>query len=178
MLAVEVLDRPRARDRFELMVTRATSFNAFFEMLLHDRPQIVHFSGHGNTDAIGFTSDDGKRVDVVPAEALRRALASASDPIVPPRLVVLNACMTEDQAKGMIDHVDFAIGMRPKIKDARAIAFTRRFYDALASGRTLQNAFDQARDYLSKWGPKADDTPKLFSRPGCDPERFCFYDAE
>ncbi|MCX4242511.1 CHAT domain-containing protein [Paraliomyxa miuraensis] len=178
MLAVEVLDRPLSRDSFDLAVEHAATFNQFFEMLMYERPQIVHFSGHGNENLLAFTKEDGSKADLVPAEAMRRALGSAKDPVNPPRLVVLNACLTEKQAEAMTEHVEFAIGMRPKIKDARAIAFTRRFYDALASGRSLQNAFDQARDYLSKWGAKADDTPKLFCRPGCDPNRVRFFEAK
>lgn len=178
LFAAEVLDRPRSRDTFDLSVTHSAAFHDFFEMLLHDRPQIVHFSGHGNEGLIAFTKDDGSRMDKVPAEALARALGSASDPIEPPRLVVLNACMSEKQAQAMTAHVDFAIGMRPKIKDPRAVAFTRRFYDALASGRTLRNAFEQARDYLSKWGAKAEDTPQLFWRAGCDPDQVRFSEPE
>lgn len=177
LIAVEVLDTPIARDRIDVQVKRAATLHDLFDILLHDRPQIVHFSGHGRTDAIGFTSDDGSRVDIVPAEVLRRVLQSARDPIDPPRLVVLNACMTEDQARALTEHVDFAIGMRPAVKDERAITFTRRLYDALASGRSLQNAFDQARDCLSKWGPEGEDTPKLFCRPGCNASEACFFDA-
>lgn len=168
--AATVLDQLQARERFHFSVKHAATYHDLFEVLMHDRPQIVHFSGHGKEDALGFVSSRGDRTDIVPAEALEEAMRSASDPINPPRLVILNACKSEKQAKACTNTVDFAIGMKPNIKDSRAVAFTRRFYDALAAGRTLRNAFDQAKAYVTKWGPVSRDAPQLFCRPGCDPE--------
>jgi len=174
IVACEVLGRPRVLHEFDVSVDHAATLHDLFDALLRDRPQIIHFAGHGSENALGFVTDEGDKTDVVPGGTLVDTLRSASDRIDPPRLVVLNACKSSAQAKALVSCVDFAIGMPYNVKDSRAIAFTRRFYDGLASGRTLQNAFDQAHAYLSKWGERSAENLELHSRPGCDAAAFRF----
>ena len=60
------------------------------------------------------------------------------------RLVVLNACYSEAQARALSHHVDAVIGMTRAIEDSTAIAFAESFYSALADGRNLETAFNLA----------------------------------
>lgn len=177
IVALEALGRPSALHGFDVSVDHAATLDDLFDALIRDRPQIIHFSGHGNEGALGFVKDGVDKTDVVPAQTLVDTLRTAGNQIEPPRLVVLNACKSSAQAEALVSCVDFAIGMPHNVKDSRAIAFTRRFYEAVVAGRTLQNAFDQAHAYLSKWGERSAENLKLYSRPGCNAAEFRFVES-
>ena len=125
---------------------------------------IVHWIGHGGIDrstasaAILFERDDG-RPDVVDGQRLA-TLLSGSDI----RLIFLNACysaatpgadggltnstfqMTTGIAEAILaSGVPGIIGMQAAILDDRARLFSRDFYEALADGRGIDMAVQDAR---------------------------------
>jgi nucleoside phosphorylase len=58
------------------------------------------------------------------------------------RVVVLNACYSQAQAKAIVREIDCAVGMNDAILDDAAIAFAAEFYQALGFGKSVQEAFD------------------------------------
>ena len=71
---------------------------------------------------------EGQLVD---AEALAGLFRLFADTI---KCVVLNACYSAIQAKAIVRHVEFVVGMDKEIGDSAAIEFSTAFYDALGSG--------------------------------------------
>ena len=133
------------------------------------RPDIVHFSGHGLPGgAIQLLADDGTP-QPVPPEALAAFFRA---PKVNVRVVVLNACHSDPQARALVKVVDCAIGMSDEIFDKAAIAFSGEFYQALGSGDSLQGAFDLGLAQLLGGGEaKAKSLARLHKRRGVDPAR-------
>src|SRR5690606_32457967 len=156
-------------------VDDSATYHDLFDVLQHDRPHILHFGGHGNPEAVAFVKDGPGTREVVPIEELVRALRTASDPHDRPRVVVLNACESSAPAKALTEVVDFAIGTSHAIKEERTVAFTRRFYDALASGRTLLEAFEQCRAYFAQAGDFGAGLLRLHCGEGCDPSALRFF---
>lgn len=95
-------------------------------------PNILHFSGHGGGTELYFENDKG---DAVPVQkrALAKLLAQQQDL----KLVILNACYSEDGAQDIADKVGCVIGMEGAILDEDAVTFEREFYAALGHGRTF-----------------------------------------
>jgi len=174
-MTITALDHPRARERVDLVLDLNATYHEIFHVLLNDRPHILHFGGHANPEAIAVVKDGSGTRDEVPIENLVRALRAMGEPHERPRLVILNACRTAAPAKALTEVVDYAIGTSDTIKDNRAIAFNRRFYEALACGRTLYDAFEQARAYLAHAGPRAAGLLELHCREGCDPRTLRFF---
>ncbi len=85
------------------------------------------------------------------------------------RLVIFNACFSEAQAKAVTLYVDAAIGMSINISDDSARAFAAQFYSAIGFGRSIKNAFEQAKTILLLEGIPEEDTPELFTREDIDP---------
>lgn len=130
-------------------------------------PTVVHFSGHGTPTAeIILTSSEGNPHPVA-QEALTFLFGSLQHKV---KVVVLNACFSESQAKAISSAVDLTIGMRTPISDSGAIVFAAAFYRAIAFGRSIQEAFNQARTGLKLQGRREEDIPQLIMRPGVDPE--------
>ncbi|KTR06960.1 hypothetical protein NS365_05545 [Aureimonas ureilytica] len=111
--------------------------------MLNNRPEVVHFSGHGDTGLLVFEDRDGNSYDI-PASTLANLIGLVGGV----KCVVLNACYSDSMAGEMDAHVDAVIGCDDSIDDDAAAMFTRGFYRALAYGVTYQQAFDLARNEL------------------------------
>lgn len=135
--------------------------------LRQTRPQVVHFSGHGEIDGLVLTAPGGRGAKLVDGDAIRRIFEVFSHRV---RLVVLSACYSTAQAEAIADVVGCAIGTSGRIDDADAILFDAAFYSAIACGESVQTAFDQASAELELSGPRGT-RPELLSRKGVNPAR-------
>jgi CHAT domain len=133
------------------------------ELLLRNRPTIVHFSGHGSRAGELLLENTYGAVRPVSAKALANLFGILKHNI---RCVVLNACFSEIQARAIGQHIDFVIGMTSAIADKAAIAFAAAFYQAIGYGETIETAFELGRNQidLSHLGPP--DLPRLIVRGG------------
>jgi hypothetical protein len=165
--------------RVEVEVLEHASLSAL-DAKLRARPfHVLHFMGHGGFDAATGTGyllfEDGRgepeRVDgVTLGEVLRdrRALL---------RLVVLNACDTarlprhrgQDPFSGVASAlvmvgIPAVVAMQFPVSDRAAKAFSRRFYEALASGLPADSAAAAGRRAIQTDFPGSQEwaTPALF----------------
>lgn len=129
------------------------------------RPHVIHFSGHGNERSIAFENASGDAVEVG-IEALVELMRVMTDNI---RLVVFNVCESEQLAEDVSRHVEAAIGMRGELDDDAAAVFAAAFYSAIGFGRSLDEAFAQARAALMLEFADMADVPVLFFRSDVDP---------
>lgn len=137
------------------------------QALLQENPVIVHFSGHGG-GAIGivFHSQDQDDERLVDGKALADLFRVLKDNI---RVVVLNACYSEVQAKAIVQEIDFVVGMADSVGDKAARVFASAFYRGLAFGRSVQTAFDLGLNELRLAGlGKEGHIPQLLVRAGID----------
>lgn len=107
-------------------------------LLKKPRAKFLHFSGHGmqGTGQLCLEDEAGQ---TKPVSA--KAIASLIDPLSSDlSCVVLNACYSEAQAKAMLDHVDFVVGMNAAIGDEAAIAYSVGFYQAIFNGESVPTA--------------------------------------
>ena len=128
-------------------------------------PQVVHFSGHGGKEGLVLVSADGRHPRKVDAEGLAELFRAFRGDI---RLVVLNACLSLPQARAIADVVGCAIGTRESIPDEAAIAFGSSFYRAIASGSSVQAAFDRANAAMGLEHPEARGCTELVVREDVD----------
>jgi class 3 adenylate cyclase len=160
------------RDALELISCWAVRPDDLQQALLQHRPHIVHFSGHGTPGEIVLTDDQGK-AKPVGKTALASLFKTLKDNV---KVVVLNACSTDEQASAIVQHIDCAIGMNQSIGDEAAITFAASFYRALAFGRSVQEAFDLGRTALLLEGIPEENTPKLLARKRVKPDKIILVD--
>ncbi len=155
------------RDALQLVSEWAVRPDDLLQALNVHKPQIVHFSGHGTTAGEIVLVDDSGAPKPVSATALRALFTTLKDNV---RLVILNACYAEAQARAITEVIDCAIGMSAAISDKAAITFIASFYRALGFGRSIQEAFDQGVTALMLAGIPEESTPQLLMRAGVHPE--------
>lgn len=156
------------RDAFKLHQHWAARVSDLDDALMRFKPNIVHISAHGTDRGEllleGGEGDDGK----VSAAQLEKLFAILSDDI---RLVVLNACFSQEQARLIVNHVDCVVGMSDAVNDKVAQRFAESFYLALANGRNVQIAFELASAEVQ--GKSGEAVPRLLALRS-DPRRVEF----
>ena len=135
-----VIQQSPDREEFKIEVCLAVRSDDLQQRILafeaqepQDSPMIIHFCGHG-TGEQGLVFRDQK----ISTDALSNLLECFKNKV---NCVVLNACYSEVQAKEMIKHVNYVIGMKQAIEDRAALAFSIGFYRALSYGKSIENAF-------------------------------------
>jgi hypothetical protein len=131
----------RERDNLDFQQVEAVTSDTLMQAMLDERPTIVHFAGHGETEGI-FLRDEVGNPRLVTGEALASLFALFKDTV---KCVVLNACLTDVQARAIRRHVPHVIGTRAEILDAAALAFSAGFYKAIAAGRNFPFAFEAGK---------------------------------
>lgn len=156
------------RDQLLLLPHFAVRVPDLRDTLLRHRPHVLHFSGHGSaTQGIALKDKNGN-LKLVHVDALASLLGVIKDNV---RVVVLNACFSSLQADEISKVIDFTIGMNNTIRDHSAIVFSSAFYQGLAYGRSVQEAFALGVSALMLEGIPEATTPVLLSKAGVDPAR-------
>jgi hypothetical protein len=168
--AREIRSKIRAAEHRDSLVFRtewAVRPDDLLQYLNELRPQAVHFSGHGTASELILNDENGRAKPVT--RAALRALFGLHAKTV--RLVVLNACFSNEQADAIVEVIDCAVGMSQAIGDEAAIVFAAAFYRKLGFGESVQAAFDEGRVALMLQGIPEERTPVLRVRNGVDASR-------
>ncbi|MEG4034164.1 CHAT domain-containing protein [Microcoleus sp. S36b_A4] len=174
-------------DDFQLITEWAVSIDDLRNALLYEKPQIVHFSGHGiknkglhvdnnlgdmqpQRDAVILQGqpggivlqDDSGNAQPVRTDALAKLFSLCKAKI---ECVLLNACYSEEQAEAIFKHIDSVIGMQFSIRDNAAIKFSKGFYDAISAGYNYEVAFEIGKNNIALHNIPQDLVPIIKFRP-------------
>jgi hypothetical protein len=144
------LDSATNREQFRIVHNMATTVDDLRRYLLEHTPTIVHFCGHGAGEEGLCFEDDGGTTHAVNGERLAKLFHLVNEDV---KCVVLNACLSEVQAKAISEHIDFVVGMKDEIGDLAALKFSQGFYEAIWAGQSFEKAF--------KFGCSAIDTASI-----------------
>jgi hypothetical protein len=161
-------------DSISLFSKFDVSVEDLFQSLNQYRPHVLHFSGNMDEGSVLLSSKDGG-VKSVRQSALVGLLRVLNDNI---RLVLLNACNSLSCAETISDVIDCTIGVKGVISDSAAITFSESFYRGIGFGRSVKDAFDQARVALLFEGVSEEDIPELRCREGVDPGKIVLAQGE
>jgi hypothetical protein len=153
--------RSQNRDSFDLISKWAIRVDDLSRVMLDYNPQIIHFSGHGGGEEGLVLEDDDGKFQLVQTEPLAKLFKLNRNMV---KCVILNACYSKVQAVAIHQHIDCVIGMNKAIGDKAAIQFSSKFYQALAAGRSFQDAYDFACTVLDLSGSTESATPTLLNR--------------
>jgi hypothetical protein len=162
-------------DCFQLAPVVAVRPKDILYYLNHYKPDILHFSGHGDASGHLVFVDDQGLSRPLPINAIKAAFQSLSQPC---KIIVLNSCYSEKLSDALKEVVEYAtIGMCKPINDRSAISFAAQFYQALGFGCCLNEAFKQAKAALLLEGLSGNTIPTLVCRNGQDPNEIFLLDG-
>ena len=166
----KAIQRSEFRERFQFSQNWAIRPTDLQEILLHNKPDIVHFSGHGSNDGELILENNEGKAQPVSQRALKQLFSLLKDNI---KCVVLNSCYSEAQAQAIAENIDGVVGMSKSVNDVAAITFASAFYQALGFGRDLQTAFDLGCNQIDIESLHGYDTPQLICKK-VDPSKIQF----
>ncbi|MBW4504721.1 MAG: CHAT domain-containing protein [Scytonema hyalinum WJT4-NPBG1] len=139
------IQRAARQDLFEIRIRTAVRPQDIRRAIAEERPEIVHFCGHGLEDGSLLLEDEAQNNKPVPPEGLALLFKLHADYV---NCVLLNACYSAKPAHAISQHINYAIGMNQPIGDKAAIMFAQGFYDGLCyenpdTQDVIQRAFDE-----------------------------------
>lgn len=150
---------------FDFVKYPAVRFEDLKQLLLKHRPHIVHFTGHGSRKGKMILHGALRRGRSVKTRELVELFRGFNNHV---RVVVLNMCLSKKQAVALTKVIDYTIGINGLQRDQTAADFSAAFYLALATNRSVRQAFDLAVAELKlKKIPRAKGF-ELFIRKGID----------
>src|ERR1044072_8706261 len=152
--------------KFDLRLELAVRRDDFPSLLMRYQPHIVHFAGHGTKEGGIVFQDEAGAEAVLSPQVLAGYFSVLTDNV---QCVILNSCYGAAQAHTIAQSIDSVIAMQGQAPDYMGIRFSRGFYEALARGRSIGDAFEIARLLITGAEPEDAEIPRLFVRKGLDP---------
>ena len=170
--AIRKSDNPQRIDFNDRWAVRQTDL---LQALNETDPDIVHFSGHGAPDGSIALEDQLGKVILVSKEQLAMVVGATAKHV---RLIVFNACHSDEEAAKVLAHVDAVIGMQASVSDEASLAFAAQLYSSIGFGHSLAIAFNQAVAAIALAAPGEINTPKLRLRDGLEAEDITFVEEK
>jgi len=122
---------------FDMHDEGALEMEDFSRHLLKNRPNLLHFSGHGsNRGSLLWERGDSTKVYMKPEQ-----IAPIIADLDTVSCVILNACYSTTLADLLAERGIVVIGMSQSVSNESATHFARGFYQALAFGENVAHAF-------------------------------------
>lgn len=137
--------RSRYRQCIHVKSTTALTFENLKQLILQEKPHLVHFGGHSSSTAICFENDSGN-LCAVSVEDMVSFFRAFDDEI---RCVVFNSCHSEELAKTLSEYIPYVIGVSKEINDDAALAFSKAFYEAIGAGKSIRKSYEIAKPFVS-----------------------------
>ncbi len=138
----DAIRRANERDLFDIRTRTAIRPQDIRRAIAEEKPQIVHFCGHGEDDGSLLLEDDGGNNKSVSPQGLAALFERHSDYV---NCVLFNACYSEKTADAISQHINYVVGMNHAIGDKAAIVFSQGFYDGLGyEQKDNQDVFQKA----------------------------------
>jgi hypothetical protein len=120
-----------ARDQFEFLPPQFAVTVTELLRAMNDKPNIIHFSGHGLVEGIAITNNNNQ-TQLMPLPALKRLFRQLNGAA---EIVILNACYSAEQAEAISAFGMYVVGNNLPITDPAAISFSKGFYNGLGEGK-------------------------------------------
>lgn len=152
------------RNSFEIISRWAIRQTDLMKVLAASRPDIVHLTGHGNPEGVVLENNFGK-MKLIKKQILADIFRAHKQTI---RIIFFNICYSTTYVDAFRDEIDFIVAMEKMIGDQTAIPFAASFYQHLAFGYSIEQAFNMAKVELKARSIREFKNPKLFVRPGAN----------
>ncbi|MEL6142567.1 MAG: CHAT domain-containing protein, partial [Bacteroidota bacterium] len=153
--------------KFSVFQGEHSTFNDFGKMLKNQKPDVIHFVGHGQgyggKGLIFAKRRDRREAEVIKATNLAASIADYREKFCPNlRLIVLNACFTADVAKEISKYGIYAVGISDEIISSDATNFAAGFYEEYERTLSPKEAAYCGRAIIKGRNDRADELIHLY----------------
>jgi hypothetical protein len=126
---------------FECKQVPAINIDELPGLLIREKPELLHFSGHGNKSQLSFEDKLGNSKDIN-SNTLETIFKETGKDIT---CLLINACGSAKLAERLSAYISHVIGFPDKIEDNLAETFSKTFYETLSLGRPVSSCFELAK---------------------------------
>lgn len=146
-----------------LLPTWETDYDKLLTRLKEDRPDVLHYSGHGELEGLCLINTNSRKTQLLENYELKDIFEGRTSYL---KLVFLNSCFSSEQAKIISQQGMYVLGIKEeKIADEAAVELAERFYlgfttqdppisieKAIRRGCTnFAKAYPEKADLISVW---------------------------
>ena len=135
------------KHKFTVERVTATTVDDLQREILETKARIVHFCGHGLGDKGLVLETQLAKQQPISTQALGGLFKLLANQV---ECVILNACYSQAQAAEIKQHINYVIGTVTAIRDDAAIAFSKGFYTALFSGKSIESAYELGKNRIQQ----------------------------
>lgn len=158
---------------FEMLSVSTITKGDLIPVLLKNRPDIVHFTGHGSEDGIYFENDIRTK-DLFNKNDLAELFTRLHQK---PRILFLSSCLSAPNIENLSRVIDFVIATEDRVEEKAATHIAATFYTHLGYGEPIKNSFDLVHSQLKHLNMESEIVKyKLFVRAGAKNEVFTAFD--
>ncbi|MDD5598530.1 MAG: CHAT domain-containing protein [Victivallaceae bacterium] len=126
-----------------LKCLHASDIESIHTLITESNYNIIHFSGHGNSNGIyldkkDFNTKDG---ELVSASRLLNLLDLAEHP---PLLLVLLCCYSSELLETLVDAAPFVISCDNEVSDECCLQFVNFFYTNIFKNKSIETSYEHA----------------------------------
>ena len=139
----------------------ATKRHEITTKIIENKPQIIHFSGHGSLNTGPLFEDDGEIINALDLQIdLVDKLKKYADFV---KVIIFNVCESSIIADKTSKFIDFTIGTDETTDDDCAIAFAKGFYKNWGNKDEIRNSISTGNEkYASKHFKKNKERPQPY----------------
>lgn len=126
---------------FECKQVPAINIDELPGLLIKEKPELLHFSGHGDKSQLCFEDKVGKSKNIS-SEAIQTIFKEVGHYIT---CLLINACGSSKLAEKLSLYVPHVIGFPDKIEDELSEIFSKTFYETLSLGHSVTSCFEMAK---------------------------------
>lgn len=141
----EVIERSQLSAVFRVVPEFSCKPEDLYRRILEHKPHVLHFAGHGTSQGLCF-EDNSRNPVLVKPHQLDSLLADATNEGL--ALVFLNACYTKNQGNQIAMRVGHVVAMDGLVGTDLALDFSKAFYTAYTTGRTIAESFNSGNNGL------------------------------
>jgi Trypsin-like peptidase domain len=139
------LKRANYGQMFKLEDRLETNAADIAQVLTEIEPYIVNISGHEDgVECIALKDKSNNQAKLIADLFLHRGNTI--------KCVVLQGCYSENQAREIVRHIEYVIGISQEIEDNAVIDFLVNFYYHVGSKWSIEESYDQSLNHLQRNG--------------------------
>jgi tetratricopeptide (TPR) repeat protein len=134
--------------RFDLEERLTTSATDISQEILEVKPYIINISGHENgIEGVTLQTNPTNNTSIKSEELIADLFKHHAENI---KCIILNGCYSESQAREIIKHIEFIIGISQDPQSEFAITFLDEFYYFLGTSRSIKDSYNAGCNKLQR----------------------------
>jgi hypothetical protein len=147
----------RTDEKFQITVKRGIDRSEFLHLIELEKPEILHFTGHGTSEGLILNNADKNDIDILNYNAINLMFKYMSEQKMSLKIVLFMAVFSEEFIEAISKNVQYFVGLTIVVSDEIVISFSSGFYTKLSKFSDFEDCFRAGLSHAALAGAKNSD---------------------